>query len=163
MALRNRKFLLTLHITASLGWFGAVASFLVLAVIGVLTKNGLQEQAAYVAMQWITWLVIVPLAFASLLSGIACAQGTRWGLFRYAWISIKFALTSAAIAVLMIHTQLIDRLSAEAQRTPMLGAALHGLGRHMLLAAIAALIVLSVLTALSVYKPRSKNRHTALR
>ncbi len=39
---RLRKFALTAHVTSSVGWLGAVAAFLVLAVAG-LTSQGTRE------------------------------------------------------------------------------------------------------------------------
>jgi hypothetical protein len=37
-------------------------------------------RAAYISMELITWFVIVPLAFASLLTGRVESLGTPWGL-----------------------------------------------------------------------------------
>ena len=83
---RLRKFALTAHITCSVGWFGAVASFVVLSVIGLRSSTAQLVRAAYLAMKPITWFAIVPLAFASLLTGIVSSLGTGWGLFRYYWV-----------------------------------------------------------------------------
>jgi hypothetical protein len=65
-----RKLLLTAHITLSVGWFGAVAAFLALAIVGLTSRDAEMVRIAYAAMELTARFVIVPLAFASLLSGI---------------------------------------------------------------------------------------------
>src|SRR5260221_12529239 len=46
-----RKFALTLHVTSSVGWFGAVAGFLALAVAGVTSQDAVTVRTAYLAME----------------------------------------------------------------------------------------------------------------
>src|SRR5216684_2422809 len=67
MTSRQRKIALTAHVISSIGWFGAVAAFLALAVTGMTSQDAQRVRAAYLAMQLATWFVIVPLAFISLL------------------------------------------------------------------------------------------------
>lgn len=43
------------------------------------------DRAAHLAMELTALFVIVPLAFASLLTGLVQALGTTWGLFRDYW------------------------------------------------------------------------------
>src|ERR1043166_4253142 len=62
-----RKLMLTAHVTASIGWFGAVAAFLALALAGLFSQDPELMRASYLVMRVITWDVIVPLALASLL------------------------------------------------------------------------------------------------
>jgi hypothetical protein len=91
---RLRKFALTAHIAASVGWLGSVAAFLALAVAGLAAgPESHRAQGAYVAMEITGWYVIAPLAFASLLTGLVQALGTTWGLFRHYWVLAKLALT----------------------------------------------------------------------
>lgn len=78
-----RKFALTAHVLFSVGWLGAVAAFLVLAIAGFTDQDAQISRAAYIAMNLIAWYVIVPLAFASLVSGLIQALGTKWRLFRH--------------------------------------------------------------------------------
>ena len=80
-----RKFVFTTHITCSLGWVGAVIVFLALAVIGLTADDELTVRGAYLVMAPAAWFALVPLAHASLLSGIALSLGTTWGRFRHYW------------------------------------------------------------------------------
>ena len=146
-----RKLALTAHVTASIGWFGAIAAFLALAIVG-MTSDALQlVRAAYPAMQLMTWFVIVPLAAVSFLSGIVSSLGTRWGLFRHYWVLLKLLLTSFSIVILMVHTQPIDFLAVAAAKTGMFGVDLHAQQALLVYASAVALAVLLVLTVLSIY------------
>src|SRR5438067_2015588 len=148
-----RKFALTAHVTSSIGWFGAVAAFLALAIAGLTSRDAQLVRAAYLAMELTTWFVIVPLAFVSLLTGVVSSLGTKWGLFRYYWVLLKLLITIFATIVLLVHTQPIDLLAGVAAKTTVFSVDLQSRQLLMVIASSAALVVLIVLTVLSVYKP----------
>src|SRR6187431_3067634 len=100
-----RRFALTAHVTTSVGWLGAVGGFLVLALSGLTTHDAHIVRAAYLAMELLGWCLIVPLSFASLLSGIIQGLGTPWGLLRHYWVLIKLLITPLATLVLLVHMQ----------------------------------------------------------
>ncbi len=91
-----RKLALTAHVTFSVGWLGAVAGFLALALAGLTSEEAQRVRAAYMAMGLMGWLVIVPMSLASLLTGLVQALGTRWGLFQHYWVLVKFLMTLLA-------------------------------------------------------------------
>ena len=153
MSPQVRKLALTLHVTASIGWFGAVAAFLVLAVAGLAGQSPQLTRAAYLAMAPITWVAILPMAVISLLSGVVSSMGTRWGLVRYYWVLVKLFVTAFAALVLVIHIQPIDHLARAASSGTAWDANLHGMQLMMAFAAAAAVAALAGLTVLSIYKP----------
>jgi len=149
-----RRFALTAHVTSSVSWLGAVATFLILAVTGLRSQDAQLVRAAYLATDLITWFMIVPLAFASLLTGLVVSLGTQWGLFRHYWVLVKFMLTVLATVLLLLHTQPIGRLAGVARVSNVSGAAVEGLQIQLVGDAGAALLALLVNVTLSVYKPR---------
>lgn len=152
MGATARKVLLTVHVTASVGWAGAVLTFLALAVLGV-TASDETARASYVAMEALGWAVLTPLAAASLVSGVVQGLGTPWGLFRHYWVVVKLALTVVATAVLLAYLSTLDALAAAAAAAgPFRSASpvLHAAG---------AAVVLLTATALSVFKPKGLTRH----
>jgi len=153
-----RKLALTAHVTSSVGWMGAVACFLALAIAGLVGREDHAVRAAYVAMKLTTWAVIVPLCLASLLTGLIDSFVTPWGFFRHYWVIAKLVLTTLATAVLLVHTQPIALLAHHAAQGP-LGADLHDVRVQLLVDAAAALCVLLAATALAVYKPRGLTRY----
>lgn len=149
-----RKFAVTAHVTTSVGWMGAVACFLALAIAGFASQQPLEVQAAYLAMELICWTIIVPLSFLSPATGIAQALWTPWGLLKHYWVVVKLLVTLPCTAALLLHMLPTARLSVAAGQGQLLGDALRDL-RIQLVAdsaiAIAALLFTTVLTA---YKPR---------
>jgi uncharacterized membrane protein len=152
-----RKLALTAHVTSSVGWLGAVAGFLVLAVVGLASEDAERVRAAYLVMEPIGWFVLVPLAFASLVTGLVQSLGTKWGLFRHYWVLFKLLINVFATFVLLMYMQTIasvadvagdPRADLEKVRnaSPLLHAAL-------------ALILLVAAVVLAVYKPRGMTRY----
>ncbi|WP_431217106.1 hypothetical protein ACQ86N_22710 [Puia sp. P3] len=154
-----RNLTLLAHIIFSVGWLGAVAGFLSLAVTGVTSKNALIIRATYLAMEPVTWWVIVPLAFAALLTGLLLSLGTKWGMFDHYWILAKLLINLVSIILLLLHTQAIDHMARAAANAAISKADLDGPGVKLVDVSIAALIALLVATALSVYKPRGLTRY----
>ena len=148
-----RKVVLLAHITFSVGWIGAVAGFLALAITGFTSQNVEMVRAVYPAMEVTARFVIVPLAFASLLSGTIQSLGTPWGLFRHYWVVAKLLLTIFATVVLLKKMPLIGYVAHLAAETPLPRAALRANGFPLLIHAAGGILVLLVITTLSVYKP----------
>ncbi len=154
MTPRLRKFVLTAHVTFAVGWLGAVAGFLALAIAGLASQDAQTVRSAYLAMELIARFVIVPLSFAPLLTGPVLSLGTRWGLFRHYWILIKLLITTLSTIILLVHMQPISRLAGAARETTLFSADLHRMQVQMVVASGAALLALLVATTLGVYKPR---------
>ena len=155
MTPRLRRFALTVHLTLSVGWIGAVAAFLALVVAAMTAPDPQTLRAAWIAMEVIGWFAIVPLALASLLTGLVMALGTRWGLFRHYWVLISFVLTILANAILLGNMQAVSffaRMAAETEGAD-LGRLRDGLPSELLHAGVGLLLLL-VIQALNIYKPR---------
>jgi hypothetical protein len=148
-----RKFALTAHVTSAVGWLGAVASFLTLALAGLASRDADLVRAAYVATDTITWWVIVPLAFAALATGLIMSLGTQWGLFPHYWVLVKFMLTMLATVLLLLHTRPIGALASVARESRLWSNDVRQLQMQLVGDASAALFVLLVNVTLSVYKP----------
>lgn len=146
-----RKFMLIVHLTVSVGWIGAVATYLALAVFAVISQDPQTVRATWIARELTGWFVIVPLALAALLSGLVMALGTPWGLFRHYWVLFSLVLTIFSTVVLLLRMPSVSVLADMAREAT--GADLARLERDLLHPG-AGLIVLLVITVLNVYKPR---------
>lgn len=149
-----RKLALTAHVTTSVGWLGAVACFLALALVGQLGANEVVARAAYVAMDVVGWFVVVPLAFLSLGTGIVQSLGTQWGLLKHYWVVIKLFLTLFATVVLLVHMYPTSQVAEAAAASDASFGALHSLRMQLIADSAAGLLTLVFATALSIYKPR---------
>ena len=149
----QRKLSLSAHIVVSVGWLGAVAAYLALAVFGLESRDPLLVRAAYRAMEVIGWWVIVPLSVITLAGGVLAAVGTNWGLLRHWWIVVKLAITVASILVLARHMRVVSRMSDLASATVLTRADYRLLRVQLVVHPIGGLLVLLAATLLSVYKP----------
>lgn len=129
---------------------------MVLAVAALISGNAQMVHAAYLAMEPIARFAIVPLAFASLLTGLISALGTPWGLFRHYWVVVKLLLTVVATFILLGNMRTVGALAGLASETDLAdpsslpGQILHSGG---------GLLVLLVAATLGVYKPRGMTRY----
>jgi hypothetical protein len=152
-----RKLALAAHVTSSVGWLGAIAAFLALSIIGLTSDDAETVRGAYLVMEPAAWYVLVPLAFASLVTGLVQSLGTTWGLFRHYWVVAKLLINVFATIVLVMYMATFDvlrdvaadpgtKLSHVRNVSPALHAAL-------------ALLLLLAATALAVFKPRGMTRY----
>ena len=154
---RLRKPALTAHVTASVGWLGAVAGVLALGVAGLTSDDPEPVRAVYIAMEATGWFVLVPLAVASLVTGVVQSLGTKWGLFRHYWVVFKLLINVFATIILLMYMQTLDSLADMAAATS--GEHLGGLrSPSPLLHAAVALALLLIATTLAVYKPPGMTR-----
>jgi hypothetical protein len=149
---------LAIHLTLSVGWFGAVAAYLALDVTTATSRDPQRLRAAYLGMETIATSVIVPLALASLLTGLVMALGTKWGLFRHYWVLISFVLTVIATTVLLIETTTISSLAALAEEPTTTADQLRSMG-STLAHSIGGMLVLLVVLVLNLYKPRGMTKY----
>jgi len=149
-----RKFALTVHLTSSVGWIGAVVAYPALDITAVTSQDVQLVRAAYLAMELTALYVIVPLAFAALLTGLVMSVSTKWGLFRHYWVVITLVLTIFSTVVLLLETQTISYL-AELAASGVDPRELPGTLPH----SGGGLLMLLVITVLNVYKPRGMTQY----
>jgi hypothetical protein len=146
-----RKFAFTTHVLSSVGWLGAVLVFLAMAGVGLTSQDEATVRGAYLVMAPAAWFVLVPLAHASLLSGIVLSLSTTWGLIRHYWVVWKLLITVFSTVILLVYMGTFRQMAGVAADSTV---DLH-LVRNAspLLHASVALVLLLVATVLAVYKP----------
>ena len=153
-----RKILLVTHISASVGLLGAVAGFLLLAIIGLISPDPQLARSVYPAMDLITRLLILPLVIASLVIGVAQSLVTPWGLFRHWWIVVKLGMNVIILAVLLVQMPGIRHVAEVAASSAPLET-LFGLRASFVVHAAGGLLALLIPLGLSVFKPRGLTRY----
>jgi uncharacterized membrane protein len=156
---RGRNIALITHVTASVGWLGAVLAFLALAVTGLTTDDAALASSAYRALDLVGWDVIVPLCLASLVTGIVQSLGTKWGLFRHWWVLFKLLLNLFATILLLVHMRPIDELARMAAAGVLSPGDHVGMRIQLVFDASAALAVVLVANTLAILKPRGMTRY----
>jgi hypothetical protein len=152
-----RRCALTAHVVCSVGWLGAVVAFLGLAVVGLTSQDGATVRGVYLVMEPAAWFVLVPLALASLLTGLVQSLVTSWGLFRHYWVVFKLLINLLSTTVLLVYMETFAfmarvagdpnaDLDAVQNASPLFHASL-------------AVLLLLVATTLAVYKPQGMTRY----
>ena len=151
LPVRVRQTVLTAHIIMSVGLLGDAAGFLAIAIRAAQTDDpaALLEQIRILDM--FSAVFGIPLSVGTLLTGLVLGLGTRWGVFRYPWVTTKLALIVSVILVgslvLGPGVEQLQHGDAAAESRVIAGAAWNTLA-------------LLTATALSVYKPgRARGRH----
>ena len=139
-----RKTVLTIHIIVSVGLLGDAAGFLAVAIRAATTPDADFADACYRVLQMFSIVFGIPLSVASLVTDVVLGRGTRWGVFRYPWVTAKLLLIISIMAVGAL----------------VLGPSVQGMldGTHDAESAIIAaagydVVALGVATGLSVFKP----------
>jgi|SRR5687768_2731784 hypothetical protein len=148
----GRRLALTVHIAASMGWLGAAAAFLAMAAIGLASNDPDIVRAVYLVMEPTAWAALVPLAIASLVTGVVSSLLSVWGLFRHWWVVFKLLINVFATVILLMYMATF-RAIAEVAADPAVDLALVR-NPSPLLHGLIAIVALLVATVLSVYKPR---------
>lgn len=152
-----RKLVLTLHIIVSVGLLGDSAGYLAVAIRAAASTDPGMINSSCQTLRMFAFVFGIPLSFASLLTGVLLGLGTRWGVFRYPWVTTKLLLNVSVIAV----GALVLRAGMNAMLTG------HGGAEGRLIAGAAYdVVALTAATALGVFKPggrwsssKRKNTH----
>lgn len=160
MAPGLRKFVLTAHVTSSVGWLGAIVAFLALGVIGVVSQDAQVVRGVYLVMEPAGWFVLVPLAVASLVTGLIQSLGSAWGLLRHYWVLAKLLINLLGVVVLLLYMQTLSFLADVAAQGSSIDdlSGAQGGGSPIVHSAVALLLLL-LAAGLSVYKPRGMTRY----
>jgi hypothetical protein len=156
MAAGLRRAALAMHLITSVGWIGAAGAYLAAGVAARVSDRVPTVRAAWIAMELIGWLVIVPLGCLAFLTGVVMSVGTRWGLIRHYWVLIALVLTSLALVVLILHMPSVSAGAAVARTGD--DRAVLQLGGDIAHPAL-GLVVLVVVAVLNLYKPRGLTRY----
>lgn len=150
LAPASRKALLTLHLVTALGWLGAD---LVLLTLGVAGLRGADPAVVYPTAGLVVTYLFAPLSVVVWLVGVVSSLLTPWGLLRWRWVLVKFALTTVMLGlVLLLLTPRIRELGA-------LGAAASTHHRvDLVVAPAVSSTLLLIATVLSTYKPWGRLR-----
>lgn len=158
-----RKLTLTSHLIFSIGWLGAVAVFIALAITGLTTKDFTIARSMYISLEICTLYIIIPFCIASFLTGIIQAVGTKWGLFKHYWIIIKLFLTFAMTILLFLHLKPISLLSSTAIDSSFTNTG-EAIGLiDIIKKAGAALFVLIAIVGISIYKPWGTTKYAMIK
>jgi hypothetical protein len=149
---RARQALVTAHVMMSVGLLGDSAGFLAVAIRASTTDDPAVVIELVKVLKMFSVVFGIPLSVGSIVTGLALGLGTKWGVFRYPWVTTKLLLNLSVMLVggLVIGpalTVILERGGDAAVR--------------LIAAASYDVLALSVATGLSVFKPGGPFRRAA--
>jgi hypothetical protein len=144
LPIRARQALLTAHIIISVGLLGDSAGFLAVAIRASQTDDPAAVLELIKVLDMYSLVFGIPLSVGAILTGVALGLGTRWGVFRYPWVTAKL--------LLIISVMLVGGLVINPAQNLMLQAGGDATSR-LIGAGAYDVVALGTATALSVFKP----------
>src|SRR5690348_17330424 len=83
----------------SVGLLGDSAGFLAVALRAATTSDPAAARELINVLKMFSVVFGIPLSFGALITGVALGLGTRWGVFRYPWVTAKLVLIVSVMAV----------------------------------------------------------------
>ncbi|MGI5214519.1 hypothetical protein [Plantactinospora sp. CA-290183] len=148
-----RKGLLTLHVVTSVGWLGVDVVLLTLGVAGL---RGADPAVVYPVIGLVGLTLFVPLSVLAWLIGLVSAVLTPWGLLRHRWVTVKLAITTVMVGLVLFALRPGLLVAADAAAVPP-----DGVREQVVVAPAVSSTLLLVATLLSTYKPWGRNRRDA--
>ena len=141
--------MLTLHIVAGVGLLGDVAVILAINVRAATTEDQQLAAAAYELLTLFPVLFGIPLSLTSLATGLVLGLGSKWGVFRYRWVTAKLLLN---LSVILVGAFLIGPTTAA------LADGRDASSGVLIAASAYDVVALLLATGLSVFKPGRRRR-----
>ena len=139
-----RRAVPVLHIVASVGLLGDSAGFLAVAIRAANTGDPELAHASYRTPEMFSLVFGIPLSFTALPTGLTLGLSSKWGVFRYPWVTGKL--------VLIVSVILVGALIINGAIDDMPGG--NGSAESELIAAAGwDVFALTLVTGLAVYKP----------
>ncbi|MEA5593226.1 hypothetical protein [Rivularia sp. UHCC 0363] len=158
---KQKQWLITLHVAFAAMWFGTALCMIAIALMNRNTPNGDELYAINSVLKLLDDVVIIPSAILSLLSGALLCWLTIWGFFKHYWVIAKWIGTVTLIVAGTIWlgpwTNTMTAISA-ASRLQALQNPLYVFDhKAVLIGAIAQTSALLLIIAISFVKPWGKN------
>src|SRR5262245_5648703 len=96
---RLRQTILTAHIMMAVGLLGDSAGFLAVAIRAAHAPDREAMVPLVATLQMFSLVFGIPLSIGAIVSGVLLGLGTKWGVFRYPWVTAKLALIVSVMLV----------------------------------------------------------------
>ncbi|HEX2287091.1 MAG TPA: hypothetical protein VHI10_20090 [Mycobacterium sp.] len=159
---KPRKALVAAHAVAAACWIGIAVTFVAMALVAMSSNDIHTTMIVYELMATFD-ITLLPWAnFATFLTGIALSITTKWGLFRYYWVTgkILIAVGILVMAFGFLHDslELAGREAAALAANGGTAAEISGAADVVLWGFGCAMLSLVGALLLSLYKPGGRSR-----
>ncbi|PYI52456.1 hypothetical protein [Paenibacillus flagellatus] len=160
LSIKKKQAIVILHVLAVVCWLGGAMVMLLLGTHMLKAENGEQLYYTLDNMHLIDVVFIRYTALAALLTGIILSVWTNWGLFKHYWILTKLILTlmliGFGIEFMGDWLSQIVRIAKQERFLALSDTAFRNASYSLIGGAIANIVSLIFMTALSYFKPFGK-------
>jgi hypothetical protein len=155
---RSRKVTLLVHIVSAGAWIGIDVIVAVLVGVGWFADSASTRGAAYQALGlFVVWPMLTS-AVVCLGSGLLLGWGSKYGLVRYWWVTVKLFLNLLLTTLILIALQPAMPEVAEYGRSLAAGQPNGTEVSDLFFPPIVSLTLLTFATTLSIFKPWGRTR-----
>ncbi|WP_018353182.1 hypothetical protein [Longispora albida] len=152
-----RKAVLLLHIVAICVWLGVDVALAILVFTAEFTASDATAALCYQAIGiFAIWPLIVS-SLVSLVSGVVLGLGSKYGLVKYWWVTVKLVLNVVLSGLIVFLLRPGLAAAAEYGEAVAAGRAAT-LPEHLFMPPAVSMAALLVATVLTVYKPWGRTR-----
>jgi len=160
LSIKKKQLIIVIHVLSVVCWLGGAMVMLLLGTYMLKAENGEQLYYTLDHMHLIDVVLIRYTALVALLTGILLSVWTNWGLFKHYWILIKLILTVALISFGIEYMgdwlSQIVRIGKQERFLALSDAAFLNASYSLIGGAIANIVSLIFMTAISYFKPFGK-------
>lgn len=147
-----------MHIASAGAWLGIDVAMAVFIFTALFTHDPNIQALCYLALEmFAVWSLLVT-GLVCLVSGVILGIGSKWGLVRYWWVAIKFALNVILTALVLVALRPQVAESAEQARHWVAGEAANLTVQELIYPPIVSPIALVIAMTLAVAKPWGRIR-----
>ncbi|UPK75276.1 hypothetical protein MU582_01150 [Nocardioidaceae bacterium SCSIO 66511] len=99
---RLRKTMLVTHIASAAAWIGIDVVIALLTVVSLVTDDVQTQAVAYRALGMIAVWPMFTAGLVCLTTGVLLGLGTKYGLLRYWWVTIKLCLNIILTTLVLV-------------------------------------------------------------
>lgn len=156
----GRKWALSVHLLFVALWLGAAVAMMTIAFFHPVPQTGEELYGYRNSLTWIDDWVLVIAAGGTLLSGMLLAWRTKWGFFKWYWVSLKLLTTVLMVAFGAVCLGPWITTTAHAVRdqgiATLQGSEYQSANRRALFWGTVQILVLMGIVIVSVHKPWGK-------
>jgi hypothetical protein len=145
-----RKALLVLHLIAAIGWIGVDIALLVLLVTVRTSNDAALVISGFNAIGLVVPAAVPPLSLGILVTGLILGLGTRWVFIK---LLLSLVMTVLVFVSLVPAVRGMDVLSTTTLSADAVRASLGAIPTMLLFPPTVSLLMLSIATILSIFKP----------
>lgn len=150
---RTRKAVLIAHLASAAAWLGMSVVFGILTISALSAPAGTPAVFAVAIGAFVGWPLVV-VALLTLSSGAVLALGSKYGLFRYWWVTVKLVITIILITlvILVLIPSVAELAGSAATSTTIV------LDQQLIFPPVVSSVALLFAISLSVLKPWGRTR-----